>query len=64
MGELRDYSEEMAQRIDEEIRQILDVAYQQATEIVIENRDKLEALAEKLLDVETVNRTEFVALMG
>jgi cell division protease FtsH len=64
MGELRDYSEEMAQRIDEEIRQILDVAYQQATEIVIENSDKLEALAEKLLDVETVNRTEFVALMG
>jgi cell division protease FtsH len=63
MGELRDYSEEMAQRIDEEIRQILDVAYQQATEIVIENSDKLEALAEKLLDVETVNRTEFVALM-
>ena len=58
------FFQEMAQRIDEEIRQILDVAYQQATEIVIENSDKLEALAEKLLDVETVNRTEFVALMG
>jgi cell division protease FtsH len=64
MGELRDYSEEMAQRIDEEIRGILDAAYQQAMDIVSEQRDKLVALAEKLLEVETLDRNEFEALMA
>jgi cell division protease FtsH len=63
MSELRDYSEEMAQRIDEEIRQILDDAYQQAVDILTEQRDKLTRLAEALLEVETLDRTEFEALM-
>ena len=64
MGELRDYSEEMAQSIDEEIRRILDGAYQQAMEIVIKRRDRLVALAEKLLEVETLDRSQFEALMA
>ncbi|MDX1522330.1 MAG: ATP-dependent zinc metalloprotease FtsH, partial [Anaerolineae bacterium] len=43
MGETRDYSDEMAQSIDLEIRHILDAAYQKAKCIVTEQKDKLEA---------------------
>jgi len=64
LGEIRDYSEEMAQVIDQEIRQILDTAYQRAKDIVIEQRRKLEALADSLLEYETVERPKFEALMA
>jgi cell division protease FtsH len=64
LGEIRDYSEEMAQVIDQEIRQILDTAYQRAKEIIIEQRRKLEALADSLLEYETVERPKFEALMA
>jgi cell division protease FtsH len=63
-GESRDYSEEMAQRIDEEIREILDVAYGRAKTIITDQRDKLENLAKRLLDIETVDRAEFETLMA
>ena len=64
LGEIRDYSEEMAQAIDQEIRHISETAYRRAKEILLKQRDKLEALSVKLLDVETVERTEFEALMA
>ena len=64
LGEIRDYSEEMAQAIDQEIRQILDTAYQRAKDIIIEQRRKLEALADSLLEYETVERPKFEALMA
>jgi cell division protease FtsH len=64
VGEVRDYSEEMAQHIDGEIREILDRAYRQAKAILVEQEDKLVALAEALLEVETVERTQFEALMA
>jgi cell division protease FtsH len=64
MGEIRDYSEEMAQVIDQEMRQILEGAYQRATDILTAQRQKLEALAELLLECETVERPEFEALMA
>lgn len=64
LGEIRDYSEEMAQTIDLEIRQILDTAYQRAKDIVVTQQRKLEALAEALLEHETVERPAFEALMA
>jgi cell division protease FtsH len=64
LGEIRDYSEEMAQAIDHEIRHILDTAYQRAKDIVIAQRHKLEALAETLLEYETVERPLFETLMA
>jgi cell division protease FtsH len=64
LGEARDYSEEMAQSIDQEIGHILDAAYQRATEILVEQRPRLDKLAETLLEVETVDRSQFEALMA
>lgn len=64
MGEIRNYSEEVAQSIDQEIHHILDKAYQQAKNIVTSQKHKLEAVARALLDVETVDRPQFEALMA
>ncbi|NJN95444.1 MAG: ATP-dependent zinc metalloprotease FtsH [Anaerolineales bacterium] len=64
LGEIRNYSEEMAQVIDQEIRQILETAYQRAKDIVLDQQRKLEALAGALLEYETVERPAFEALMA
>jgi cell division protease FtsH len=64
LGETRDYSEQVAQAIDQEIHDILDAAYRRAREIVTRQRLKLEALAHTLLEVETVEREQFEALMN
>jgi cell division protease FtsH len=62
--ESRDYSEEMAQNIDQEIHRILDVAYQRAQSILVEKQSELATLAKTLLEVETVERSQFEALMA
>jgi cell division protease FtsH len=64
LGEIRNYSEEMAQTIDHEIRQILETAYQRAKDIITIQQRKLESLAEELLERETVERPAFEALMA
>lgn len=64
LGEIRDYSEEMALHIDREVRRILDNAYQRSKSIVSKQRRKLEALAEALLEHETIERPQFEALMA
>jgi cell division protease FtsH len=64
LGETRNYGEEMAQAIDHEIHHILDSAYQRARSILGVHQHKLEALAKTLLDVETVERAKFEALMA
>jgi cell division protease FtsH len=64
LGEVRNYSEEIAQTIDQEIRQITETAYQRAKDILNKQRAKLETLAKTLLDVETVERPEFEAMMA
>jgi cell division protease FtsH len=64
LGEVRNYSEEMAQAIDQEIRHITETAYQRAKDILNKQCNKLETLAKTLLDVETVERPEFEAMMA
>jgi cell division protease FtsH len=64
LGEVRDYSEDMAQQIDKEIQNILRVAYQRAKDILFKQRDKLEALADALLEHETIDRPQFETLMA
>ncbi len=54
----------MSQHIDQEIGQILDTAYQRAKNIIIQQKDRLENLAKTLLDIETVERPQFEALMA
>lgn len=62
-GQSREYSEEIAARIDREVASILAKCYEQAKKILSDNKDKLELLAQSLLEQETLNRTEFVSLM-
>jgi cell division protease FtsH len=64
LGDTRDYSEEMAQHIDQEINAILDVAYARAKTIITEQRPKLDNLAKTLLQVETIDRAQFELLMA
>lgn len=63
ISEQRDYSDAIAERIDAEVRDIIEAEYQRAKKILTENRDKLDLIANTLLDVETLEAEEFVALM-
>lgn len=63
ISEQRDYSDAIAQKIDEEVRFIIDEAYEQAKSILVTNQDKLALIAKTLLDVETLDAAEFIALM-
>src|SRR4051794_18916136 len=64
IGEQRNYSDEVAKQIDEEVRAIIDKAYERATEVLTTHRDKLEALAAKLIAEETVDTEEFEKLFS
>jgi cell division protease FtsH len=64
ISEQRDYSEAVAEEIDEEVRKIVNWAYDEARRILHENRDRLQLVAERLLEVETLDGDEFAALMG
>jgi len=59
----RDYSEATAQRIDDEIRRLIDRNYRRAKDILSKNRDVLDALSEMLLEKETVLGNELDALI-
>jgi cell division protease FtsH len=63
LGEQRDYSEAVAQEIDGEVRQIIDQAYGRAKGVLADYRDKLEAVAHRLIEVETLEVSEFLALI-
>ena len=60
----RDYSEEMASRIDDEVKKIVESAYTTAKNILAKNKAKLKKIAEKLLEVETLDGGEFEKLFG
>lgn len=64
IGEQRDYSEAVAEQIDEEVRAIVTWAYDEARRLLSENRVHLEAVAQRLLEVETIDDHEFLELMG
>ncbi len=63
-GHEPDYSSQVAFQIDEEIRRLLDEAHDEALEILVENDHVLEALAEKLLETETVEGKQLEELLG
>ena len=57
--EQRDYSEDVAREIDKEVRKLVDEAYEHSRSIVIQYRDKLDTVAQRLLEVESITREEF-----
>ena len=62
-GQSREYSEETAAKIDREVAAILARLYDQAKSILREQKDKLDALVDALLEHETLNRAEFLSVM-
>ena len=62
ISEQRDYSEAVAERIDAEVRKMVDDSYKLTTKLLTLYRDRLDAVAQKLLEVETLTREEFEAI--
>jgi len=59
IGEQRDYSENVAELIDKEVRQLVHEAHGRAREILTKYRSQLDAVAQRLIEVETLDREEF-----
>jgi ATP-dependent metalloprotease FtsH len=59
ISEQRDYSEAVAEQIDHEVRRLVDDSYKEALAILKKYRTELDAVANKLLEVETLSREEF-----
>ncbi|AMW29690.1 cell division protein FtsH [Limnospira platensis NIES-39] len=60
----RDFSEETASAIDEEVRALVDEAYKRARQVLEENRPVLDSLAEMLIEKETVDSEELQELLA
>ena len=63
ISEQRDYSDAVAEKIDAQVMAIIDEQYGRAKDLLLENRDKLDLVANTLLEVETLEADEFVALL-
>ncbi|BCX13793.1 MAG: hypothetical protein KatS3mg085_325 [Candidatus Dojkabacteria bacterium] len=62
-GDWKEYSEKTAEIIDEEVRKIISQQYEFAKKILSEHRDKLDKLAQRLLEKEVIDKAEFTELM-
>lgn len=63
IAKAKNYSEDTAQKIDAEIKRIIDRAYAEAKRILSEKRDKLELIAEALLEYETLDGSQICDLI-
>lgn len=63
IGRDKDYSEEVAAKIDKEIRKFIDEAYQKTESLLNENMDKLHLIADALIERETLEGEEIDQLM-
>jgi len=64
IGEQRNYSEEVAKSIDEEIRRFISEAHEKAKSILTQHKDTLIRLAKKLIEVETLEGEELEAVLS
>ncbi len=64
IGEQRDYSESVAEKIDWEVRKLVQEAYDRAESILIEYRAQLDTIAARLFEVETLDRAAFEGLFA
>ncbi|MCE9558353.1 MAG: ATP-dependent zinc metalloprotease FtsH [Armatimonadetes bacterium] len=60
----RNYSEDVARQIDEEVKRIVDACHAHATQILSDNRLLLDKLVDGLMERETLDREEFMAIMN
>lgn len=63
ISEQRDYSDALAEQIDNEVRGIIDRQYTRAREILLENREAMDRVAQALLEEESLEAEDFVALV-
>jgi cell division protease FtsH len=64
LGMHRDFSEDMAKKIDAEIRKIIDTAYKQAKKIIVDNKAKLIEISEVLLEKENLDGRQLDKILG
>jgi len=64
ISEERDYSERTSEEIDDEVRRIIDEAHARCRAVISEHRDALDALAQRLIEVETVEGDDLLTLLG
>ena len=64
ISEQRDYSDKIAQDIDEEVYSLVNTAYQTATKVLTDNRSKLADLAKYLIAHETVEGDELEQILN
>ncbi|MDA2805634.1 ATP-dependent zinc metalloprotease FtsH [Nocardiopsis suaedae] len=64
MSHAREYSEEIASLIDEEVRRLIESAHDEAFEVLVEYRDVLDDLVLHLLDKETVSKEEVLEIFA
>jgi cell division protease FtsH len=62
ISEQRDYSEAVAEKIDQEVRQLVNDAFAKAKQTLIDYRVQLDAVATRLIEIETMNREEFESI--
>ena len=63
-GYSKNYSDLTNQKIDMEVQRIINDSYRACREILLENKDKIEALGERLLETETLSLPDIVEIMG
>jgi cell division protease FtsH len=64
LNELKNYSEDVARIVDDEVALLIDEAAVRAEEVIREHRDKLDKIAAKLMKDETIDGPEFEELVG
>ena len=64
MGHQRDYSEEVAARIDEEVRRLIEAAHDEAFEVLVQYRDVLDNLVLRLMEQETLSKDEVLEVFA
>jgi cell division protease FtsH len=64
ISEERDYSERTAEEIDDEVRRIIDEAHARCRTVIAEHREALDRLAARLMEVETVEGDDLLAVLG
>jgi cell division protease FtsH len=64
MGHQRDYSEELAEQVDKEVRTLIEAAHDEAYQLVNENRAVLDRLATALLEQETLDQNQLAEIFA
>jgi cell division protease FtsH len=62
MGHQRDYSEEVAAMVDEEVKKLIETAHDEAWEVLVQNREILDRLVLELLEKETLDKAQIAEI--